>query len=148
SLDPNMQLPRYAADHPPFGTVGAILDSSSLRTYNEDIQSLRLDPIRDVFKTELGLDDGDIIEVPSLFEPIQGYAVALIPGAANLLVTNPEGGSVKLFIADPFFRSNLGDQSSDPVISDLAARLPDDIELHFVDNWDVYHMGLGEVHCG
>ena len=28
------------------------------------------------------------------------------------------------------------------------ACMPSELELHFVDNWDVYHMGLGEVHCG
>ncbi len=26
--------------------------------------------------------------------------------------------------------------------------LPSGLEYHFVDDWDVYHMGLGEVHCG
>jgi hypothetical protein len=27
-------------------------------------------------------------------------------------------------------------------------RIPSSINLHFLDDWDVYHMGLGEVHCG
>jgi protein-arginine deiminase len=25
---------------------------------------------------------------------------------------------------------------------------PDDMAIEFMDDWDLYHMGLGEVHCG
>ena len=30
----------------------------------------------------------------------------------------------------------------------MEAAMPAHINFHFVDDWDVYHMGLGEVHCG
>ena len=26
--------------------------------------------------------------------------------------------------------------------------MPSGVTTHFVDNWDIYHLALGEVHCG
>jgi len=98
------------------------------------------------------LDDEDIILVPSLFETVSGcgpYVAALIPATVNLTVYNPDdGGPVHLFIPDPYLRSDIADQSSDPLIQWYADNMPSGIELHFVDNWFVYHLALGEVHCG
>ena len=34
------------------------------------------------------------------------------------------------------------------MIAAVEAMMPSHIDFHFVDDWDVYHMGLGEVHCG
>jgi protein-arginine deiminase len=45
-------------------------------------------------------------------------------------------------------RENVNDQGSDPVIEHVRNIFPDDLNLVFLDDWDVYHMGLGEVHCG
>ena len=42
----------------------------------------------------------------------------------------------------------MNDQSTDPVIAAIKESFPDSLNLYFVDDWDVYHMGLGEVHCG
>jgi protein-arginine deiminase len=53
-----------------------------------------------------------------------------------------------LFIPDPFFRTNVGDQGSDPIIEAFTNAMPEGLQLHYVDNWDVYHLALGEVHCG
>ena len=32
--------------------------------------------------------------------------------------------------------------------SAFAAAMPASVQVEFVDNWYVYHMGWGEVHCG
>ena len=152
-MDPATSLPRFGLAEPNghgIPTVNGLL-TNSLRAFNEDRQALYLDPIRERFIAELGLDEEDIVDVPTWFEPINcgpgsPHAVALVPGTVNLLVANLEDAS-HLFIADPFVRSDLGDQSSDPFIQDFVARMPRDLQVHFVDNWFVYHMGLGEVHC-
>ena len=34
------------------------------------------------------------------------------------------------------------------MIEYFAEVMPAGMELYFVDDWDVYHLGLGEVHCG
>jgi hypothetical protein len=149
--DPTTSLPRYDSGHG-YATVGDIASDAGLRAYNEDIQELNLDPLLEQFKAELALDDEDIILIPTVFEPVGGncgtLGAALIPGTVNLFVANPEGEGTHLFMPDPFFRTDDADQSSDPVLMDFAARMPDEVEVHFVDNWNVYHLGLGEVHCG
>ncbi|SMF48875.1 protein-arginine deiminase family protein [Pseudobacteriovorax antillogorgiicola] len=150
AMSADTMLPQYARD---FGyeNVEAILDDQALRTLNENLQENILDQIVGTFKKELGLDDTDIIKVPSLFEDElcgDGAHGALIPGMVNLVVADDEEGATNLFIPDPFIRAELTDQASDPFIKDLTEKLPSDLDLHFVDDWTVYHMGMGEIHCG
>jgi hypothetical protein len=149
-LPSTMSLPMYGADHG-YSTVGQLRNDAALRALNEDLQADELDPIRATFKSRLGLTEADIIDIPTLFEPVAGCGggtVALTPGMVNLIVANPVGQTPKLFIPDPFFRSNVSNQDSDPVIEYFADVMPAGLELYFVDDWDVYHLGLGEVHCG
>ena len=150
SLSPALSLPQYADDHG-YATVGDILDDPGLMSLNVDLQSDYLDPIAETFKAELGLTDDDIIRVPSLFERVPGCGgrvVALIPGMVNLIVANVAGEPARLFVPDPFFRDDVTSQVGDPFIDAFDAAMPAGLELHYLDNWDVYHMGLGEVHCG
>lgn len=142
-------LPLYANDHG-YATVGDLLTDANLRALNDDLQADYLDPIVATFKAELGLTEADIIRVPSLFEEVSqcnGRVAALIPGMVNLVVANVDGQTTHLFAADPFFRSVVA-QSADPIIAAFTAAMPAGMQLHFLDDWDVYHMGLGEVHCG
>lgn len=153
SMEPSTPLPRYE-DHN-YSTVGALLGDEALRAHNEDIQQDRVDRIADQFMAELGLTDDDILRIPALWEELPadwgGGSAALIPGMVNLVVVQPlagNAGPVDVFLADPFMRSDVGDQDSDPVIAWMRAAVPTGIELHFVDDWATYHLGLGEVHCG
>jgi protein-arginine deiminase len=57
------------------------------------------------------------------------------------------GGTTHVFTADPFFRSVVS-QANDPFINAFEDAMPAGMQLHVVDDWDVYHMALGEVHCG
>ena len=34
------------------------------------------------------------------------------------------------------------------MIAAVEDLMPEELQLNFVDDWDVYHMALGEVHCG
>ncbi len=147
TLSGTAQLPRYS-DHG-INRVSQITGSNSLKNLNNDIQRYQLTPTLVKIKADFGLDEQDIIRLPALFmnEPQCG-AASLIPGTVNLVVYNKDDGTTHLFAPDPFFRSNLSDKSSDPVIADIEARLPGHVQVHWLDNWDVYHMGLGEVHCG
>lgn len=153
SLSPTQTLPYYGADHG-YATVGALLADANLRALNDDLQADYLEPIITKFKTELGLTDADIIRSPSLFEGVgcgtsNGLprVAALIPGMVNLIVANVDSTTTHLFTADPFFRSTTN-QAADPIIAAFTAAMPAGMQLHYLDNWDTYHMGLGEVHCG
>jgi hypothetical protein len=149
-LDPNLSLPRYASDHG-YATPGEIVNDAALRAENEALRDDYLLPILDTFKAEFGLEDSDIILIPTLFEVVSGCGggvVALMPGTVNLIVANFEGEPTKLFVPDPFFRTNLQDQGGDPVLAAFADAMPEGLETIFIDDWYTYHMALGEVHCG
>ena len=133
--------------------VAAFLNSQQLRFLNEEIQEDYLDPLLEQMKTELGLSDDEVVLMPALFEePVGclGLVAALIPGMANLFVSN-RGDQTDVFLADPFMRESLSSaagQDQDPFIADVTDRMPPHINFHFVDDWSMYHMALGEVHCG
>lgn len=149
SLPGSSQLPLYGQDHG-YATVGSMLGDTDLVALNNALQADYLDPITAKFKTELGLTDADIIKIPSLFERVGGCGgrvAALIPGMVNLIVANVDGQNTHIFTADPFFRTTT-DQSTDPVLNAFKAAMPAGLQVHAIDDWDVYHMGLGEVHCG
>jgi protein-arginine deiminase len=147
--DPSLALTRYADGHG-YATAGEMQDDAALRAYNEDIQANHLDPMLEVFRAELALTDDEIIRVPALYEESRwcgGDALALIPATVNMTVS-PVDGTTHLFLPDPFFRTDVGDPSSDPVIAAMEDLFPADAELHWVDNWYLYHLAAGEVHCG
>jgi hypothetical protein len=152
AMDPTTPLPRWAGgSNHNYSTVGAILADGGLRALNDDLQAERLDPLLVQMKTELGLLDEEVVLVAGLFEEPFGCGrtvAALIPGMANLLVVNAPGVPTKVFTADPFLRADLADQSTDPIIADFVARMPADLEVVFLDDWETYHLALGEVHCG
>ena len=150
SLDQNMSLPKYGVKG--YGTVGDIMTDNALRGLNEDIQLDYLDPAWETLQTELGLTEEDVIRVPMLFEEAPqcgGGTATLLPGSVNMVVaTGSKGESADLIIPDPYFRPSVSDQSSDPFIEMFNSLLPEGNTPHWVDDWDSYHMMLGEVHCG
>ena len=150
-MDPNISLSsKYGADYG-YPTVKSIQDDSNLETLNKDLQTDEIDPIRAQFKAEFGLTDDDIIEIPTIFERAgfcNNRVAALIPGTVNLVVANMEGDDTTLFVPDPFMRENGQGPTQDPFAVDFANRMPEGNNVTFVDNWDTYHVALGEVHCG
>ncbi len=145
---PNADLPRYRDTHG-YASVAQIRDDTALRAYNASMQADYLDANLEVLRRELGLDEADIVRMPSLFERLTdcgGYAAALVPGMVNLIVADDAAGQTHLFIPDPFMRS--GATGPDTFIDAFSQRLPVELEPHYVDDWDVYHRGTGEVHCG
>lgn len=150
SMDPSTSLPLYAQGHG-HATVGEIVGDAGLRSLNEDLWDDYLEPNLEIIKEETGLTDDDILWLPGLFEVTPqcgGATAALIPGMANLIVANLPGQATKLFMADPFLRTDPDDQSTDPMIARVRELFPADNEVFFLDDFWVYHMGLGEVHCG
>jgi protein-arginine deiminase len=126
-----------------------MLDSVALHYINEEVQDI-IDEQELVFRAELGLTDEDIIYMPSLFEEVGGCwggTAALIPGMTNMIISDV-GDRPTAFLADPFLRTDLSDTSVDLMIAEVRRRMPESLDLVFLDDWEVYHMGLGEVHCG
>ena len=95
-----------------------------------------------VIQAETGLGDPEVIRIGSLFHPAYGYAVAYEPGMVNGVILadghygspNPWGPTVD---GSDLFKKNLVD-----------AFAPLGITVHWIENWNLYHRLLGEVHCG
>jgi outer membrane protein OmpA-like peptidoglycan-associated protein len=121
----------------------------------------RIDGIRTTMQTELGVVASDIVRIPALFiensrsprrvnparDPIFD---AHIPGMVNLLViTGATVAETHLVIARPFGPEVSG---TDQIEQDFRTRLAPlgygAGQIHFVDDYDTYHVKLGEVHCG
>lgn len=121
-----------------------------LRRYNEDVDQIifgysHLQPGEDsivgTLMRELDLDVDDIVEVPVVFVNEVEYAntwgaLALNPDLANL-------SSMGEYVL-------MGEQFFDPfkkyVEREFAEKIG--VKVNWIDNWHLYHRGVGGVHCG
>ncbi len=131
-------------------TVDQILADTSLMTYNQEAQQ-RMDAIRSQYKTELGLSDSEIIDVPVLFEDV-GWeeAAAYNPGVANMVVIPYSNGTTHLVVPDPEGPHNPTDAWADATEAALEAfgTGSNPVIVTFTDIFNAYHVNLGEAHCG
>ena len=128
-------LENLADDQPVFlgkhgeTTVGKL----KVLAHSAEQQKIRaaLKAIRAQLKTELGIEDEDILPVPALFED----GLAVIPNPVNSLVVGKT-----VFVPDPCFT---------PLRRLLASQLSAlGLTVHFLDIWEPYHTAAGELHCG
>jgi len=148
----SVELPKYRQSYG-IDTTEEFANDAAVRFFNDDLQEDVLDPILERFIDKFDLLPDEIVAMPSLFEEPGGCGgadAALIPGMANLIVAN-RGDRTDVFLADPFLRNSANGaigQDEDPMIAYVEDTFPETLDFHFVDNWSVYHLGLGEVHCG
>src|SRR5581483_3478771 len=120
--------------------VDDVLQDPELMASSQFAQ-MYIDLAHDKLQKEIGLDDSEITEMPFLIDRSYGAGLAYQPGTVNLL--HVDG---KVVIPDPFGPMIQG---QDPFKQDLIARLGAlGLEVHFADDWDTFHEGDGEVHCG
>ncbi|MSP24202.1 MAG: hypothetical protein EXR75_03360 [Myxococcales bacterium] len=93
-------------------------------------------------KAETGLTDAEIVDVPYLHWAQSGYSVAFNPGTVN-----------GIYMSDSVFATP---EPHGPLINNVdifksqltQALSPYGVTVYWVENWDLYHRLLGEVHCG
>jgi protein-arginine deiminase len=121
-------------------SVDAVLANANLMAFSQAAQ-MHIDDNVAMLKNEIGLHDDEITLMPFLIEKAYGAGLAYQPGTVNLL--HVDG---KVVIPDPFGPIVNG---VDPFKEDLKERLGAlGLEVHFADDWDTFHEGAGEVHCG
>jgi protein-arginine deiminase len=93
-------------------------------------------------KKETGITDSEIIRVPFLHQKTQGYEVAYQPGTVNGIVLGD---------------SDFGPPAPHGPVIDGKDIFADEmtqtfkahgINVHFIEDWGLYHRLDGEVHCG
>ncbi len=120
--------------------VTAVLGDANLMASSQSSQA-KVDSESTKLVNEIGLQANEVMEMPFLYDVSFGEAVAYQPGTVNLLYAD---GAVLL--PDPFGPIING---ADPFKEDLKTRLGAiGLQVFFVDDWDTFHEGEGEVHCG
>jgi protein-arginine deiminase len=133
-------------------TIDALLADTDIMAANEMAQN-GIDDALAALKTEVGLGDDEVVEIPFLFERLMdgGYKVtAHMVGTVNMRVLNGQLG-----IPTPHGPQIGG---MDGLEQDLQTRLGSSMNalgangmglpIIFVEDWDDYHALEGEVHCG
>lgn len=122
-------------------SISAVLANADVM--NESAKSaLEVDAQLQILKAETGLTDAEIIRVPFLHEPVDGYSLAYQPGTVNMLVLNQH----HVFVPDPHGPVINGVDIFKKQLEDALA--PHGVTIHWVDDWNLYHTLAGEVHCG
>jgi protein-arginine deiminase len=93
-------------------------------------------------KQETGITDAEIIRVPFLHDRTDGYSTAYQPGTANGMVL----ADGHYAAPDPHGPVINGVDIFKQQLTQAFARY--NIKVHFVEDWDLLHRLLGEVHCG
>lgn len=95
-----------------------------------------------ILKAETGVTDAGIIRIPFLHERVSGRALAYQPGTVNGVwisptVFGPPDPHGPIINGKDLFKAQLE-----------AALAPYQVQVRWVEDWDLYHLGHGEVHCG
>ncbi|AFZ34672.1 Protein-arginine deiminase [Stanieria cyanosphaera PCC 7437] len=128
-------------DQPADISVADVLNNQELTSQNQRFQEY-INWNREVLKQELGLDEEDIIDIPALFQDDgDGRAETFFPNMVNLIVLNQH-----LAIPKPFGPKIKDQCQFEAYVKRVLEPLGK--ECHFIDDWEPYFRGGGEIHCG
>lgn len=122
-------------------TIAQVLADTKVMSASADA-AVEVDAQIAKLKKETGLTDAEIVKIPFLHTTVQGLSYAYIPGMVN-----------GIYVADGHF---VAPKPHGPLVEGkdiyeeamIAKLAPFGIKVHFAEDWDDYHAGLGEVHCG
>ena len=171
-VDAKLHVPHYA-DHGAT-QLGALLfrqtsdGSTTIAQYNAAGGTVAtvLSELEERVVIELALESsGDIYHIPVLFDTIgpNGKARALTPDIVNgssygsvfiapdpFLHASVEEDGNSNFVLDPGEDTNgngMLDTLVDPFTAWLRSNVPVGLTVTYIDDWFLYHLQLGEVHC-
>ena len=127
--------------------------SSAERTVNqvlndEDVMAasaraaVEVDAQVDIMKDEVGLDDDDLIPIGYLHEDAGRGSVAYQPGIINGISFSPDAFGPPKPHGPRIDGVDVFEEDVENLLNPLG------IDLHWIETWDVYHVGSGQVHCG
>lgn len=122
-------------------SVAEVLEREKLAHQNQCYQEY-INWNREVLQQELGLVEEDIIEIPALFQDDgDGRAETFFPNMVNMIVLDRH-----LAIPKPFGPQIDAQCQFEEYVKKVLEPLGK--ECHFIDDWDPYFRGGGEIHCG
>ena len=95
-----------------------------------------------IIKAATGITEAEIVRIPYLHWTTYGYSVAYQPGTVNGILIDS-----KNFMPPKPHGPNIGgvDVMEEQFEEAYGAY---GVNVHWVEDWDLYHRLLGEVHCG
>ncbi|MBD2255695.1 protein-arginine deiminase family protein [Nostoc parmelioides] len=122
-------------------SVSDVLDDEKLTEDNHRFQEY-IDWNREVLKQELDLGEEDIIELPALFEKDKDErAETFSPNMVNMIVLKQHLG-----IPKPSGPKIDNQCQFEAYVKEVLEPLG--LICHFIDDWEPYFLGRGEIHCG
>ncbi|MUL37981.1 protein-arginine deiminase family protein [Gloeocapsopsis dulcis] len=122
-------------------SVAEVLDNQELAHHNQRYQE-HINWNREVLKEKLDLSEEDIIDIPALFQDDgDGRAETFFPNMVNMIVLKQH-----LAIPKPFGPQVDAQCQFEAYVKEVLEPL--DLVCHFIDDWDPYFRGGGEIHCG
>ena len=128
-------------------SIAEVLGDPDMASWNQAAQA-SIDQLLDDVTAAVGLTPDEIVEVPVYFTQ-DGGKVAFVPSAINSLVVGD-----RFVAADP---AGPAIDGQDGFKQDLVQRLGtaasglgstgQGLQVAFVDDWNWYHVLMGEVHC-
>jgi protein-arginine deiminase len=130
-------------------TIDQVLANTDLMQWSQEAQT-EIDANVDKLTKELGLAPDEIIEIPVLFIEYAYGKLAYQPGTVNLLafgdyVVHPDPFGPVIGGVD-IFKQDLLDRLGTSMYA--LGKDGQGLKVNFADDWEVYHILEGEVHCG
>ncbi len=130
-----------AEGYPAERSISAVLQDSDVMSASQ-AAAAEIDQQLQVLASEVGLGDADVVRVPHLHTRGYGRSIAYQPATVNgvyladghFAAPDPHGpviGGVDIMKAQ--FEQALGAVG---------------VAVHWIEDWDLYHVKDGEVHCG
>jgi hypothetical protein len=133
------------------GELRAAIANPTFWDKQADIAKILYGPPVPSMRTQLaGLPGGPtIIRLPMIYQVkrvggVLSRGESFMPASVNLQVFRHSGGTL-ILVPKPYGPSTGG---ADPYETLISARLAGLGAIRFVDDWEVYHILMGEVHCG
>jgi protein-arginine deiminase len=122
-------------------SVANVLDNEELAAHNQSYQE-HIHWNREILKQELDLGEEDIIDIPALFQNDgDGRAETFFPNMVNMIVLKQH-----LAIPKPFGPQVNAQCQFEGYVKEILEPLG--LVCHFIDDWEPYFRGGGEIHCG
>lgn len=122
-------------------TINQVLANTPVMTESANA-AVEVDAQIAILKAATGITDAEIIHIPYLHEPVQGTSLAYQPGTVNGILINDH-----VFVSPNPFGPVINGKD---IMKDQMeqALLPYGYRVYWVDDWNLYHLNAGEVHCG
>ena len=96
----------------------------------------------EILKEVTGITDEEMIRIPYLHWAVYGYSVAYQPGTVNALYIDPTNTAPPDPHGPVIDGKDVMKEQWEQELSKVG------ITTHWIEDWDLYHALLGEVHCG